>query len=148
MIINVFEGKDKPYQCRYGFYMRLGANSQKLTRDEIIDFGVHEGKIRFDEQICNDFDFKNFDEEKFEYYLKLARITDVLDEKAILQVWDEHILLRRGNCFRVPVGTEHRLIGLDEPCRVLEIAQEYHDQVEDIVRIEDEYGRKNKKGDV
>lgn len=72
----------------------------------------------------------------------------ILDEKVILQVWDEHILLRRGSCFRVPAGTEHRLIGLDEPCRVLEISQEYHDQVEDIMRIEDKYGRENKKGDV
>jgi len=72
----------------------------------------------------------------------------VLDEKVVLQVWDEHILLRKGASLRIPVGTEHRFIGLDEPCRVLEISQNYHDQKEDIKRLEDKYRRRNKKGDV
>ena len=74
LIINVLEGENKPYQCSSGFYLRLGTNSQKLTRDEILEFSIKESKIRFDEQICENFDFSDFDDEKFENYLKLANI--------------------------------------------------------------------------
>jgi len=49
LIINVREGDDKPYRCSSGFYTRVGPNSQKLNRDEIIAFIKSEGKIRFDE---------------------------------------------------------------------------------------------------
>ncbi|GAG30100.1 unnamed protein product, partial [marine sediment metagenome] len=36
MIINIEESSNKPYQCKEGFFLRQGSNSQKLTRDEII----------------------------------------------------------------------------------------------------------------
>jgi mannose-6-phosphate isomerase-like protein (cupin superfamily) len=72
----------------------------------------------------------------------------VLDARVLLQVWDEYILLRKGDSFRIPAGTEHRFIGLDEPCRLLEISQKYHDQIDDIFRIEDKYRRVGQKGDV
>ncbi len=72
----------------------------------------------------------------------------ILDEHIILQIWDENILLRRGISFRVPAGVIHRLIGLDIPCRVLEISYNYNNQVEDIKRYDDNYGRIHKKGDV
>ncbi len=49
LIVETKEGKDKPYKCSFGFYLRQGANSQKMTRDEILDFAIGEGKIRFDE---------------------------------------------------------------------------------------------------
>ncbi|MCX7996104.1 MAG: ATP-binding protein, partial [candidate division WOR-3 bacterium] len=38
LVVNVREGTDKPYECSSGFYKRIGTNSQKMTRDEIIDF--------------------------------------------------------------------------------------------------------------
>ncbi len=31
--VNVPEGREKPYGCSRGFYMRMGANSQKLSRN-------------------------------------------------------------------------------------------------------------------
>lgn len=49
LIINVPEGKDKPYRCTNGFYIRNGASSIKLGTREIIDFIQSEGKIKFDE---------------------------------------------------------------------------------------------------
>ena len=58
LIVEVIEGENKPYQCSSGFYLRQGANSQKLKRDEIISFSIEEGKIKFDEQINKTFDFK------------------------------------------------------------------------------------------
>lgn len=65
--------------------MRMGANSQKMSRNEILALAVKSGKIRFDEQICNNFDWKDFDNEKFEYYLKLAKISNNLPKEEILK---------------------------------------------------------------
>ena len=85
LIIEIKEGRDKPYSCPSGFYLRIGANSQKMMRDEILKLAIKGGKIRFDEQICSEFDWKDFDGEKFESYLKLANISNNLDEKDILR---------------------------------------------------------------
>ena len=49
LIVNVPEGKDKPYRCTNGFYIRNGASSIKLTTQEIIGFIQSESKIKFDE---------------------------------------------------------------------------------------------------
>ena len=85
LIINIKEGKDKPYKCSQGFYLRQGANSQKMTRDEILDFAVGEGKIRFDEQINKNFRFpQDFDAEKFKKYLTKDKISKSLSDKEIL----------------------------------------------------------------
>jgi ATP-dependent DNA helicase RecG len=57
LVIIVREGEDKPYKCSLGFYTRVGPNSQKLNRDEIIEFFKAEGKIRFDELVNLKFDY-------------------------------------------------------------------------------------------
>ena len=51
VIIDVPEGKKKPYSTGGKFYMRQGACSQQLSRDEIRDLFMDEGLIRFDEKI-------------------------------------------------------------------------------------------------
>jgi len=85
LIINVFEGKNKPYKCSEGFYLRQGPNSQKLTRDEILLFGANVGKIKFDEQINENFKFpEDFEEIKFNDFLKKSNISQVNDIKNIL----------------------------------------------------------------
>ncbi len=56
LIIEIKEGSNKPYKCSSEFYLRQGANSQKMSRDEILDFAIGEGKIKFDEQINRKFD--------------------------------------------------------------------------------------------
>jgi predicted HTH transcriptional regulator len=33
LVVEVLEGKNKPYSCSAGFYMRMGANAQKMSRD-------------------------------------------------------------------------------------------------------------------
>ena len=85
LIINVNEGVNKPYSCSSGFYMRINANSQKMKRDEILQLAIKGGKIRFDEQICTYFDWNDFDDEKFQYYLKLAKISYNLDRDELLR---------------------------------------------------------------
>jgi len=83
--IEVKEGVNKPYSCSTGFFMRMGANSQKMKRDEILALAIKTGKIRYDEQICENFDWKDFDDDKFEYYLKLADISNNLPREDILR---------------------------------------------------------------
>ena len=86
LIINVLESKDKPYKCSSGFYLRQGASSQKMTRDEIREFFNKEGKILFDRMINKNFSFKNgFDEDKFNVFLEKAEISKVISEKEILK---------------------------------------------------------------
>ena len=85
LAIEVKEGVNKPYACASGFFMRMGANSQKMGRDEILALAIKTGKIRYDEQICTDFDWKDFDDEKFEYYLQLSRISNSLPKEEILK---------------------------------------------------------------
>ena len=85
LAIEVPEGSNKPYSCSNGFFMRMGANSQKMSRNEILTLAIKSGKIRFDEQICDNFDWKDFDDEKFTYYLKLAGISYNLSKQEILQ---------------------------------------------------------------
>jgi len=85
LIVNVEEGSSKPYQCSQGFYLRIGANSQKLSRDEIIEFSIGEGKIKFDEQINENFKFpEDFDEDKLNQYMELAGLTKNIPVKEIL----------------------------------------------------------------
>jgi ATP-dependent DNA helicase RecG len=57
LVIEVEEGSNKPYSCSHGFFLRNGASSQKMKRDEIFDFSIEEGRIKFDEQINDNFNF-------------------------------------------------------------------------------------------
>lgn len=85
LIVEVTEGKNKPYMCKKGFYLRLGPNSQKLPRDDILKFAIREGSLRYDEQINHEFDFrKDFDERKFRDFLEAGNITANLSFENIL----------------------------------------------------------------
>jgi ATP-dependent DNA helicase RecG len=85
LTIEVKEGKNKPYSCSTGFFMRMGANSQKMTRNEILSLAIKSGKVRFDEQICTNFNWKDFDDEKFTHYLKLSGISYNLPKEELLR---------------------------------------------------------------
>jgi len=85
LIINVREGEDKPYECSSGFYKRIGPNSQKMTRDEIIDVFKSEGKVRFDELTEPKFSCPDdFDENRFQRFLQLAEISKTDDTEKLL----------------------------------------------------------------
>ena len=55
--IIVPEGGDKPYKCKDGFFLRIGPNSQKMSRDEIVQLIQYSGKVRFDEIINEEFKY-------------------------------------------------------------------------------------------
>ena len=85
LIITVREGEDKPYKCTSGFYTRVGPNSQKLSRDEIVGFFQSEGKIRYDELSNLKFDSEtHFGIKKLDKFLRLAGISRVMDTADIL----------------------------------------------------------------
>lgn len=71
--IQVEEGFDKPYRCREGFFIRNGASSQKLRRNEILDVILQ--KVRFDEALNNRFTYPNdFSNKRLEAYLSICHI--------------------------------------------------------------------------
>ncbi len=89
IIITIPEGNDKPYGCSKGFFLRVGPNSQKLGRNEIISFIQSEGRVRFDELVKLQVNFEeNLNSGAFERYLKMAEISNVLPKKNILHNLD------------------------------------------------------------
>ena len=85
LVVEVAEGNNKPYQCSEGFFLRMGANSQKMQRDQIIEFLQYEGKIKFDELLHKDFNFvKDYEPAKLNQFLRLAGITKNLDRKSVV----------------------------------------------------------------
>ncbi len=75
MIVDVHEGERKPYSCSEGFFLRVGANSQKMKRDELLEFARRVQPFCFDEQACQAFQYpKDFDTDAFRRYLARAEI--------------------------------------------------------------------------
>ncbi len=85
LIIDVPEGNEKPYSVGGKFYLRQGANSQQLSRNEIRDFFIQEGLIMFDDQANNDFDInKDIDKKVFENFRRMSHISKLMPEKDLL----------------------------------------------------------------
>jgi ATP-dependent DNA helicase RecG len=86
LIVYVKEGSNKPYRNKNGFYIRSGANSQKLETRQIIEFIQNEGRIHFDEIIRDDVDFERyFSQTALDTYLKMAGISKLIDDSDILE---------------------------------------------------------------
>src|SRR3989344_7018022 len=56
LVVNIPEGKNKPYSVNGKFFMRYGPNSQQLGRDEIRDLFHKEGLVQFDVSANTKFD--------------------------------------------------------------------------------------------
>jgi mannose-6-phosphate isomerase len=64
----------------------------------------------------------------------------VLDEKMDVVIDDKHMTVYRGQDIFIPQGSAHRVVGLDTPCRWLEISfGDFNER--DIHRLKDDYGR-------
>ena len=76
VVVIIKESDNKPVQCSDGFFIRQGAVTQKLTREEIHNLFKQAGTIRFDLSVCPKFSYPNdFDHAKFKYWLKKSTIT-------------------------------------------------------------------------
>ena len=70
----ISEGRNKPYQCKDGFFIRRGALSQKLNREELLELVTTESRLRFDEQINRSFNYpEDFSVQYFEQYRSLLK---------------------------------------------------------------------------
>ena len=86
VIIHVPQSQEKPHSTGGRFYVRQGANSQQLTRNEIRSSFFKEGLIHFDEIINEKFDFdKDFNKEAYERFLDDAGIKTKLKPKDVLR---------------------------------------------------------------
>lgn len=89
LVVKIPEGTEKPYGCPRGFFMRMGANSQKLTRNQIIEFFQKEGRIRFDELSHAKAVYpKDFDPDAFARFLQLAGISPGIERETLLHNLD------------------------------------------------------------
>ncbi len=64
----------------------------------------------------------------------------ILDAKMEVEIDGKRVTAYRGHDIFIPQGAKHRAIGLDSPCRWLEIAFGTFDE-DDIHRFADKYGR-------
>ena len=74
VIIYVPEGKNKPYTVNGHFYIRQGANSQQLNRNEIRSFFQKENLMHFEKQ-TTDFNKSDFSNKLLTNFKKKANLT-------------------------------------------------------------------------
>jgi ATP-dependent DNA helicase RecG len=85
IIIHVDEGVIKPYSVKGRFYIRYGANSQQLKRDEIKEFFKEENLIGFDDKINKEFNLEtDLENAKLDYFIEKARVSPVIKNEKIL----------------------------------------------------------------
>jgi ATP-dependent DNA helicase RecG len=83
LIINVSEGNNKPYSCKEGFYLRVGPNSQKMKRDEIIEIIQSNFQFNFDD--CYLRKEEEFSFTKFNDFLKENKLNNFLGDLNLLR---------------------------------------------------------------
>ncbi|MFH1505886.1 MAG: ATP-binding protein, partial [archaeon] len=146
LVVAVPEGKDKPYSVNGRFFMRQGANSQQLDRDEIRDLFRQERKLLFDERPNHKFDLdKDLNNSRFDDFLGKARISPVLGKRDVLenmQLLEEGYLRNAGvllfckdvkrfflngtiNCFLYQGKDKYKILDNKEFCR--DIYSNYED---------------------
>lgn len=84
--VTVPEQHSKPYSFGGKFFMREGASSQQLSRDEIREFFFKEGLIHFDETPCSRFSLKDdLTDDIWELFRKRAKIPAQMDALPALE---------------------------------------------------------------
>jgi len=86
VVISVDEGENKPYSVNGNFYVRIGANSQKLKRDEIRTFFQKQRLVVFDEKINESFSLKDdFNDAAFDEFIQRSTISNVISKNDLLK---------------------------------------------------------------
>lgn len=84
--VEVKESPHKPVRAPDGFYLRTGASSQKLTREEIFRFSIKENRILFDAQLYVDEIADDcLDLRQVERFRNRAQLNTELDNKQLLK---------------------------------------------------------------
>ena len=86
LCVGVPEQHSKPYSFGGRFFMREGANSQRMSREEIHEFFFKEGLIRFDEMHCRSFHVESdLTDKNWARFAQRARIPEGLEPVATLE---------------------------------------------------------------
>lgn len=73
LMIEVPEGRHKPYGCSAGYFLRTGPNSQKLSRGELVEFVRSIEPVIAEHQDCPDFRYpEDFSAEAFAAFLRMS----------------------------------------------------------------------------
>lgn len=85
LCVRVPAQRGKPYSFGGRFFIREGASSQQMSRDEVRDFFFAEGVIRFDESPCNRFSLDgDLDEDTWAAFRRRAKIPDHMEPETAL----------------------------------------------------------------
>lgn len=77
--------RSKPYSFGGKFFIRDGASSQQMSRDEIREFFFEEGVIRFDESPCRRFSVEeDLDDDTWAVFRRRAKIPDHMGPETAL----------------------------------------------------------------
>jgi len=78
LFIDISDSPDKPHSCSEGFFLRSGATTQKMTRNEIIDFLHSTNQILWDKKICPTFRYpEDFDEDAFRRFCIKSNLSSI-----------------------------------------------------------------------
>ena len=85
LAVRVSAQRRRPYSFGGKFFIREGATSQQMSRDEIREFFFTTGAIRFDEAPCRRFALdEDIDEDNWELFRERAKIPNHLEPAAAL----------------------------------------------------------------
>ncbi|MDY6788510.1 MAG: ATP-binding protein [Candidatus Nanohaloarchaea archaeon] len=85
LVVHIKES-DEAHKAPDGFYLRKGANSQKLEKDEIVAIMHDRGDITFDELINNEFKYpEDFSSEAFEEFIEMSDISFEISQESLLE---------------------------------------------------------------
>ena len=76
-----------------------------------------------------------------QYHNHRKEFWKIIEGEAILQIGEQSIDSMVGDEYEIGIGVKHRITGKDKPAKILEISFGDFDE-NDIVRLEDDYGRK------
>ena len=83
--IEVEESSEKPHQCSSGFYLRVGASSQKLKASEVKNL-LSNNQNFFDSKINKSFEIKkDFAEDSYSNYCRLCNIVSKRNKEEVLE---------------------------------------------------------------
>lgn len=86
LVIEIAPQRGKPFSFAGKFYLREGATSQQLGRDEIKQFFFEEGLIRFDETTCEDFVYpQDLDPAAYQRFAQHARVPLTMEPSLALR---------------------------------------------------------------
>ena len=114
LCITIPEQHGKPYSFGGKYYIREGASSQQMSRDEIREFFFKEGLIRFDKTPCHDFKVdRDLTPEAWARFAARAHIPEdmdpivALENLHLLEGWDHD------PCWRLAISRRHHALHID-----------------------------------